>query len=357
MASVVGDPRPAVDAGIRSGTVPSPAGSTAPGAGGFGADAGGPAGRGQPLLAVRNLVKRFGDQVAVDGVAFEVYPGETFGLLGPNGAGKSTTLAMVAGLLRPDAGEVEVGGFPLATRRREAQRLLGVVPQDVALYPELTAAQNMGYFAALRGLRGAEARRQIEAALDLVGLASHAGQRVERFSGGMKRRLNIAIGLLGRPRLLLLDEPTVGIDPQSRRHILETIRRLAAGGIAVLYTSHYMEEVEFLCRRVAIMDHGRIIAQGPLDQVRALAGDAAVLRLPWDRVLRDDDPEELARELGVPVEVTGGEVRFVLPRGPQQATAVLGELVRRGVPVRGMRLETPNLETVFLALTGRALRD
>jgi len=309
------------------------------------------------MLVVRNLVKRFGDKVAVDGVSFEVYPGESFGLLGPNGAGKSTTLAMIAGLLRPDAGEIEVGGLPLATRRREAQRLLGVVPQDVALYPELTAAQNMGYFAALRGLRGAEARRQIEEALALVGLTDHAGQRVERFSGGMKRRLNIAVGLLGRPRLLLLDEPTVGIDPQSRRHILEATRQLAATGVAVLYTSHYMEEVEFLCRRVAIMDHGRIIAQGPMDQVRALAGDAAVLRLPWDGVLRDEDPAALGRQLGVPVETTGGEVRFILPRGPEQAVELLGELVRRGVPVRGMRLETPDLETVFLALTGRALRD
>ncbi|PZN09504.1 MULTISPECIES: ABC transporter ATP-binding protein [Thermaerobacter] len=313
--------------------------------------------RSEPMLVVRNLVKRFGDKVAVDGVSFEVYPGESFGLLGPNGAGKSTTLAMIAGLLRPDAGEIEVGGLPLATRRREAQRLLGVVPQDVALYPELTAAQNMGYFAALRGLRGAEARRQIEEALALVGLTDHAGQRVERFSGGMKRRLNIAVGLLGRPRLLLLDEPTVGIDPQSRRHILEATRQLAATGVAVLYTSHYMEEVEFLCRRVAIMDHGRIIAQGPMDQVRALAGDAAVLRLPWDGVLRDEDPAALGRQLGVPVETTGGEVRFILPRGPEQAVELLGELVRRGVPVRGMRLETPDLETVFLALTGRALRD
>jgi len=149
----------------------------------------------------------------------------------------------------------------------------------------------------------------------------------------------------------------VGIDPQSRRHILEATRQLAATGVAVLYTSHYMEEVEFLCRRVAIMDHGRIIAQGPMDQVRALAGDAAVLRLPWDGVLRDEDPAALGRQLGVPVETTGGEVRFILPRGPEQAVELLGELVRRGVPVRGMRLETPDLETVFLALTGRALRD
>ncbi|QIA27895.1 ABC transporter ATP-binding protein [Thermaerobacter sp. PB12/4term] len=310
-----------------------------------------------PVLVVRNLVKRFGRKAAVGGISFAVEPGETFGLLGPNGAGKSTTLAIIAGLLRPDGGEVEVGGFSLAARRREAQRLLGVVPQDLALYPELTAAQNMGHFAALRGLRGAERRRQIEEALQLVGLAEHAGQRVERFSGGMKRRLNIAIGLLGRPRLLLLDEPTVGIDPQSRRHILEAIRKLAASGIAVLYTSHYMEEVEFLCRRVAIMDHGRIIAQGPLDEVRALAGDAAILRLPWDQVHVDADPQAVARQLGVPVEVTGGEARFVLPVGPEQAAQVVAELVRRGIPLRGMRVETPDLETVFLALTGRALRD
>ncbi|MBX6376987.1 MAG: ABC transporter ATP-binding protein [Clostridia bacterium] len=311
----------------------------------------------EPVLAVRGLTKRYGDKTAVDGLSFEVYPGETFGLLGPNGAGKTTALAVIAGLLRPDGGDVLVGGCSLRTARRQALELLGVVPQEVALYPELTASQNLSYFATLRGLRGAERRRQVEEALELVGLAEHAGQRVERFSGGMKRRLNIAVGILGRPRLLLLDEPTVGIDPQSRRHILDSVRSLAAAGTAILYTSHYMEEVEYLCRRVAIMDHGRIIAQGPLDEVRALAGEAAVLRLPWRNALGDADPQHLRSTLRLPVEALDGELRITLPAGPGQASEVLNALVGIGVPVDGLRLETPNLETVFLALTGRALRD
>lgn len=313
----------------------------------------------QPVLEVRDLVKRYGDNTAVDRVSFTICPGETFGLLGPNGAGKTTTLALIAGLLRPDGGDVIVGGHSLRTARRLAQRHLGVVPQDIALYPELTALQNMNYFATLRGLSGAERRRQVEEALELVGLTEHAGQRVERFSGGMKRRLNIAVGLLGRPRLLLLDEPTVGIDPQSRRHILDAVRSLAAAGTTVLYTSHYMEEVEYLCRRVAIMDHGRIIAQGPLDEVRALAGEAVVLRVPWRPALGDGDMDasQLRSALQLPVETVDSELRIVLPTGAGQAPEVLNALVRLGISVDGLRIEAPNLETVFLALTGRALRD
>jgi len=310
-----------------------------------------------PVLVVNDLVKRFGDKVAVDHISFEVKPGETFGLLGPNGAGKTTTLAIIAGLLRPDGGDVWVGGHSLRTSRAQAQRLLGVVPQEVALYPDLTALQNMRYFATLRGLRGRERDVQIEEALELVGLREHARERVDRFSGGMKRRLNIAVGLLGRPRLLLLDEPTVGIDPQSRRHILDAVKELAAAGMTVLYTSHYMEEVEYLCRRVAIMDHGRVIAQGSLEQVRRLAGEAVVLRVRVSGIETPPEWSRLARETGCPLEVTDGELVIVLPDGPRQAPAVLNLLTAHGIPLDGLRLEAPNLETVFLSLTGRALRD
>ena len=284
--------------------------------------------------------------------------GDIFDLLGPNGAGKTTTLAMIAGLLRPDAGDVRVGGYSVRTHRKQALSLLGVVPQEVALYQELTALQNLNYFAALRGIAGRERRVQVEEALELVGLKEHARQRVDRFSGGMKRRLNIAVGLLGRPRFLLLDEPTVGIDPQSRRHILDAVRDLAAGtGMTVLYTSHYMEEVEYLCRHVAIMDHGRIIAQGSLDEVRALAGEALQLRLPLRELDGRADPADLQAALGLPVQAVDGELRVVLPEGAGQAPSVLNVLAQRGVALDGLRLETPNLETVFLALTGRGLRD
>jgi len=315
--------------------------------------------QGAPAIVVEGLRKSFGKTVAVDGLSFTVHPGEIFGLLGPNGAGKSTTLSIMAGLIRPDSGDVKIGGYSVIREPQRAQRLMGVVPQGLAVYEELTAAQNLDYFAKLRGIEKKRRRQEIEEILELVGLNGVAHRKVAQYSGGMKRRLNVGIGLLGRPQALLLDEPTVGIDPQSRRHILDSVRRLAESGMAVVYTTHYMEEVEYLCSRLAIIDRGRVIAHGPIDEVRALAGDAVVLRLPFPRGVLDEAAkvESLQNTLPMPVEVTSGELRIVLPQGSRQAPAVIEELQRHGVPLDGMRLESPNLETVFLSLTGKALRD
>ena len=312
-----------------------------------------------PIVSVDGLRKSYGKMVAVDGLSFAVKPGEIFGLLGPNGAGKSTTLAIMAGLIRPESGDVEIGGFSISRATQQAQRLLGVVPQGLALYEELSAIQNLKYFAKLRGIDKAERKREIDEILEVVGLKDLAQRKVSRFSGGMKRRLNIGIGLLGRPKVLLLDEPTVGIDPQSRRHILDSVRRLAQAGMAVVYTTHYMEEVEYLCSRLAIIDRGRIIAHGPIDEVRALAGDAVVLRLPAPQgvIAEVGGLEDLQNSLPMPVEISGGELRIVLPQGSSQAPDVIHVLQRHGVPLDGMRLESPNLETVFLSLTGKGLRD
>src|SRR5690606_28566635 len=314
---------------------------------------------GDPSIVVEGLRKSFGKNVAVDGLSFTVHPGEIFGLLGPNGAGKSTTLSIMAGLIRPDSGDVKIGGYSVIRETQRAQRLMGVVPQGLAVYEELTAAQNLDYFAKLRGIEKKRRRQEIEESLELVGLNGVAHRKVAQYSGGMKRRLNVGIGLLGRPQALLLDEPTVGIDPQSRRHILDSVRRLAESGMAVVYTTHYMEEVEYLCSRLAIIDRGRVIAHGPIDEVRALAGDAVVLRLPFPRGVLDEAAkvESLQNTLPMPVEATSGELRIVLPQGSRQAPAVIEELQRHGVPLDGMRLESPNLETVFLSLTGKALRD
>lgn len=311
------------------------------------------------FVAVDNLRKRYGKTIAVDGVSFSVAMGEAFGLLGPNGAGKTTTIEMMVGLTRPDGGDVIVGGASVRTSAQAVQRQLGIVPQGLAVYEDLTARQNLTYFARLRGISGLERRRQIDEILELVGLTADSGRKVAGFSGGMKRRLNIGIGLLGRPKALLLDEPTVGIDPQSRRHILDSVRRLADEGMTIIYTSHYMEEVEYLCTRVAIMDHGRIIAQGPIDDVKALAGDSVVLRLPVgpDDLGEEFDFQALRQAVAVPVETVGGEMRFLLPEGSQQAPELLNTLQRFEVPLDGMRLDVPNLETVFLSLTGKALRD
>lgn len=311
-----------------------------------------------PLLTVDNVHKRYGRTPAAAGVSFSVRPGETFGLLGPNGAGKTTMMKIICGLIPPDEGDVTVAGVSIRKHPCRVQRRLGVVPQGLALYQDLTARQNLTYFARLRGLGRTERTGQIASILELTGLEADADRRVKGFSTGMKRRLNVGIGLLGNPQVLLLDEPTVGIDPQSRRHILESVRRLADEGMTVIYTSHYMEEVEYLCRRVAIMDNGRIIAQGPIDEVRALAGDSVVVRVPWARGrLRQIDIESLRGALTVPAEVRADELRVVLPGGSRQIPGVLNKLVEFGLPLDGMGVDSPNLETVFLALTGTALRD
>ena len=312
-----------------------------------------------PILRVDGLVKRYGDLTAVDHVSFDVQPGEIYGLLGPNGAGKTTLLSVISGLVRPAAGSVRVGGHAVERDPVAAQRLMGVVPQALALYPDLTVRQNLTYFARLRGLRGVERRDEIATALAAVDLAAVADRRAKTLSGGMNRRLNIAIGLIGRPRLLLLDEPTVGLDPQSRRHILDAVRRLADGGMAVLFTSHYMEEVEYLCRRLSILARGRVIAQGPLDEVRALAGDGVVVRVPLPAAALEDEALDVAAlrsASSVPIEVHRHELRFALPEGSGQVPMVLNLLGRHGVALDGMRVESPNLESVFLALTGEGLR-
>ena len=224
------------------------------------------------MLAVRDLRKTYGTLVAVDGVSFAVEPGQLVGLLGPHGAGKSTTVSMIAGLVTPEAGAVTVGGEPLSGDTDPRKRLIGLVPQDLALYEELTAAANLRLFGALYGLSGRALEDAIGSALLLVGLAERAGDRVRTFSGGMKRRLNLAAGLLHDPQILLLDEPTVGVDPQSRNAIFDNLELLKSRGKALLYTTHYMEEAERMADRIVVMDHGRVLADDTLAGLRERAG-------------------------------------------------------------------------------------
>jgi ABC-2 type transport system ATP-binding protein len=219
------------------------------------------------LLEVTHLRKSFGETVAVDDLSFHVETGEIFGLVGPNGAGKSTTMMILAGVRRADAGTVTIAGRAAGEGNRTAQRTLGVVPQDLAIYADLTAHENLRFFGELYDVPGAELQRRIERVLGQIGLASHADQYVRTFSGGMKRRLNFGIALIHQPRLVILDEPTVGVDPQSRSHILDCIRQLAAEGVGVIYASHYMEEVEAICQRVAIIDQGKLLAAGTLEEL------------------------------------------------------------------------------------------
>ena len=227
------------------------------------------------VLQCAGLTKRFDGRVAVDDVSLEVAAGECYGLLGPNGAGKTTTIAMVCGLLAADAGEVRVDGHRIDPRAVAARAAIGYVPQEVALYPYLTARENLRFFGRLYGLRGRELHARVDDALEVVALTDRAGDRIETYSGGMKRRANIAAGLLHRPELLVFDEPTVGVDPQSRNAILETVGALTSEGLAVLYASHYMEEVERLCDRVGILDRGRLVAEGTRPELAELAAAAA----------------------------------------------------------------------------------
>lgn len=310
------------------------------------------------MLEVRNLVKRFGQKEAVRGLSFAVQKGETFGLLGPNGAGKSTTIAMICGLLTPTEGEIRVGGIDVRTDPMQVKRLMGVVPQDIALYPTLSARENLTFWGQMYGLFGAELAKRVDEALAIVSLTDRQKERIETYSGGMKRRINIAASLLHRPQLLIMDEPTVGIDPQSRNNILETVKRLNAEfGMTVVYTSHYMEEVEYLCERVGIIDHGKLIALGSLDEVRRMAGSASTIRLK----VANPDGQVAAALAAVPgvsqVRVEEGALVALAAEASEALAPMLAALAAAGRRVLGVEVQEPNLESVFLHLTGRALRD
>jgi len=309
------------------------------------------------VLVASHLGKRFGDRVAVDDVSFEVAAGETYGLLGPNGAGKTTTIRLVCGLLRPDAGETLVAGRRVSTTATLAKRYVGYVPQDIALYPDLTARENLRFFGRLYGLHGRALNHRVGKVLDLVGLSERSRDRVESFSGGMKRRLNIGAGLLHEPTLLVLDEPTVGVDPQSRHAVMESVRAFGAAGMAVLYTTHYMEEAERLCDRVGIIDHGRLVAEGTRRELVAQLGehDRIQLSSTGDLGVLSDHCLELD---GIDrADVKDGQVQLLAREGRRLLPAVLEAAERTGTQVRSVEVAEPDLEAVFLHLTGTALRE
>jgi ABC-2 type transport system ATP-binding protein len=309
------------------------------------------------VLEARGLRKAFKDLVAVKEVSFHIAEGETYGLLGPNGAGKTTTISMVCGLLERDAGEVRVDGREISTRSTDAKAAIGYVPQDVAIYPDLTARENLGFFASLYGMTGKQLSVRVDEVLETIGLEERAKDRSVEFSGGMKRRLNIGIGLLHKPRLLMLDEPTVGVDPQSRNAILESVARLSAEGMAVLYTTHYMEEAERLCDRVGIIDEGEIKAEGTRADLVRLVGERDKVRLG----ISGDLVAALAALQAVPGVESGsaGEERIdlIVEGADRVLPQLLGVAGGAGASVHSIEVEEPNLEAVFLHLTGKALRD
>jgi ABC-2 type transport system ATP-binding protein len=309
------------------------------------------------VLRCRGLAKSYDGRRAVDDVGFEIAEGETYGLLGPNGAGKTTTISIVCGLLRRDAGEVELDGRPLDTHAVEEKAAIGYVPQELAIYPDLTARENLRFFGKLYGRSGRDLGDRIDRILETIGLADRADDRTGEYSGGMQRRLNVGLGLLNEPRLLVLDEPTVGVDPQSRNAILASVERLSHEGMAVLYTTHYMEEAERLCDRVGIIDEGRLQAEGTRRELVGLVGEHDRLRLDAGGDLAAAAAAAADLDGVVEVAVRGGGLDLLV----RDARAALAEVIRvtdaAGAEVAGVEVREPNLEAVFLHLTGKALRD
>lgn len=312
---------------------------------------------GPPMIEVDSLRKQYGELVAVDGLSFKAASGEIFGLLGPNGAGKSTTINCISGLLAPTSGRVRVLGHDVVTDGRAARQGLGIVPQEIALYEDLSARENLSYWGGAYGLGGAALAHRVDAVLDLVALADRAKEPVKRFSGGMKRRLNFGCALVHEPKVLLLDEPTVGVDAQSRVKLLDLVRAEARRGTCVLYTTHYMEEAEGLCDRIAIVDHGKIIAEGTLVELRAMIGERDLLRLTGafeQAAVR----EAVAKVEGLEIVLVDEAHLTLATRGASQRLSAIFDALRTAhADVRETTLTQPNLETLFIKLTGRELRE
>lgn len=307
------------------------------------------------ILDVERISKSFGSNHAVKNVSFSVVKGESYGLLGPNGAGKSTVIGMIMGLLRPDSGDIHVGGSSLSKNPRAAKKKIGYVPQEVALYGELSARENLAYWGRLYGLHGKTLAARIDSALETVGLAEREKGRVSTFSGGMKRRINIGAALLHSPEIIIMDEPTVGIDPQSRNHILETVKVLNQAGTTVIYTSHYMEEVEYLCTRIGIIDHGEIIAEGSVEQLRLIVGEKSELEL----ILSGSPEQILPKITALPVVIQAyakENLLSVVTQSPAEALAKVAEtLAANKLALQSVNIHEPNLENkpAFLAALKR----
>lgn len=309
------------------------------------------------MLQITNLRKGFGNRVAVKGVSFHVKRGELFGLLGPNGAGKSTVISMICGLLQPDQGDVLVDGISVLKQPVKVKEKIGVVPQDIALYGDMSALDNLLFWGQMYGLSRKKALKKAEEVLEVVGLSDRKKDKLAGFSGGMKRRINIGAAIMHEPELLIMDEPTVGIDPQSRNHILEMVKSFNARGMTVIYTSHYMEEVEYLCSRIAIMDEGEIIALGTKEELVSRLIGVSSMELKVDR-FSETLVSHIQKIPGVTRVAREEEGLTIFAENPKER---LGDVVLaakgEGVAVTSLEVKEPNLETLFLTITGRKLRD
>jgi ABC-2 type transport system ATP-binding protein len=317
-----------------------------------------------PILTSQNLHKTFNSGAAahhaVQGVSFQIAQGEIYSLLGPNGAGKTTTISMLTGLLAPTQGDALIDGHSVVKEVNEVKKVIGVVPQEIALYPTITARENLQFWGKMYGLSGKKLEQRVNTALEIAGLADRAKDKVNTFSGGMKRRINIAVGLLHEPKIIFMDEPTVGIDPQSRRRILDTVLDLNQQGMAVLYTTHYMEEAEELSHRIGIIDNGKLIAQGTLSELTKMVGEFETVHLTVDPDGHSIEDLAAALENLPEVHQAAGEDSHLTIQAREAndvLPGIISHLTHMNVKIHSLDIQEPDLEAVFLHLTGRALRD
>ena len=308
------------------------------------------------MILVQDLHKSYDNLRAVDGISFEVKKGELFGFLGPNGAGKTTSLSMISGLLRPDQGTVMLGDIDVWKSPNAAKRLLGFIPQEISLYEELSARENLQFWGSLYSIPGNQLKKNIDELLERVGLADRAKEPVSKFSGGMKRRLNLAVGLVHSPKIVFFDEPTVGIDPQARNNIMEIIREIARSGTTIIFTTHHLEEAESLCERIAIMDHGKILAIGSVQELAKIVGDGDIVTIHGN--FQSSEFQHIFENTAISfVNLSDHKATITLPDGGAGLAMMMQHLTENHIEVSDLSIQKPSLESVFLKLTGRALRD
>lgn len=309
------------------------------------------------IVKIKGLIKKFGDFIAVDGIDLDIKEGEIYGLLGPNGAGKSTTINILSGILTFDKGSIEMFSKDIRKSKGEIKRNIGIVPQDIAIYEDLTAYENIDFFAGLYGLRGNELKKNVLDALEFTGLLDKANSLPASFSGGMKRRLNIACAIAHKPKLIIMDEPTVGIDPQSRNHILQSVRKLNEMGSTIIYTSHYMEEVEELCTRLAIIDHGKLIAEGTKQELKSIVTNTNSIWITVDSLNNFNRDEILAMNGVINADIEEKVIKINTTTDVNNLDKIIQNFIAKGIAIKNVENKKPDLETVFLTLTGRNLRD